>query len=192
MKARLLSGLLVLGLAFGFSSASANEHMMDPVLLPPALAQEAAGWRKMGSGSLRWLGFSVYQASLWAPEGVLPSADATFALAIRYERSITSQRLVDTTLDEMHRLGTASASSRSAWRDSLAQAFPDVAPGEIIVGLNRPGEGVAFFHQGRLTAQIEDVGFAQAFFAIWLDERTREPGLRARLMGEAETPRTDG
>ena len=30
---------------------------------------------------------------------------------------------------------------------------------------------------------------AQAFFAIWLDERTREPALRARLLGLEEVTR---
>lgn len=169
---------------------SANEVSEAHVPLPGALAQEAAGWRKFGSGQLRWLGFGIYRASLWAPHGGAPSPDSPFALAIRYERSISSKRLVETSLEEMKRLGTADDVSRSAWRSSLEQAFPSVLAGEVIVGVNRPGVGVAFLHQGRVTAEIGDTGFARAFFAIWLDERTREPGLRASLIGER--PGSDG
>lgn len=169
-------------------SANASEHANEHVPLPVAIMQDASDWRSLGSGNLRWLGFSIYRASLWAPGAERVSLETPFALAIRYERSISSQRLVQTSLDEMKRLGSADEPSRAAWQSSLEQAFPSVSAGEVIVGVNQPGEGVSFFHQGRLTAQISDVGFAQAFFAIWLDERTREPGLRASLMGERESP----
>ncbi len=33
---------------------------------------------------------------------------------------------------------------------------------------------------------VRDVAFAKAFFAIWLDPRTRNPELRARLLGVGE------
>jgi hypothetical protein len=31
---------------------------------------------------------------------------------------------------------------------------------------------------------VSDTEFARAFFSIWLDERTREPKLRAALLGQ--------
>lgn len=191
LRLLLVAGLLAFWSMAGVRPANASDAAGEHVPLPDVLAQDAAGWRSLGSGNLRWLGFSIYRASLWAPAGERLSVESPFALAIRYERAISSQRLVETSLDEMKRLGTADEASRSAWKASLEQAFPTVAAGEVIVGINRPGAGVAFFHQGRLTAQIDDVGFAQAFFAIWLDARTREPGLRANLMGQGG-PRTDG
>lgn len=42
----------------------------------------------------------------------------------------------------------------------------------------------AFYHQGRLSGKVADPAFARAFFAIWLDARTRVPALRARLLGQ--------
>lgn len=191
MRLLLVAGLLAVLSLGGAQAANARDASDDTVPLPGALAQDAAGWRSLGSGNLRWFGMDIYRASLWAPDDGRLSLESSFALAIRYERGISSQRLVETTLNEMQRLGTADDASRSAWRSSLEQAFPSVLAGEVIVGVNRPGFGVAFFHQGRLTAAIDDAGFAQAFFAIWLDERTREPGLRASLLGE-RSPRSDG
>jgi hypothetical protein len=35
-----------------------------------------------------------------------------------------------------------------------------------------------------LLGTIDDPVFARAFFAIWLDPRTREPQLRNRLLGK--------
>jgi len=42
-----------------------------------------------------------------------------------------------------------------------------------------------FYNQHRLLGAIDDPVFARAFFSIWLDPRTREPQLRARLLGQS-------
>jgi hypothetical protein len=47
-----------------------------------------------------------------------------------------------------------------------------------------PGKGATFYHQGRITGSIDDAEFAETFFAIWLDPRTREPSLRKALLGQ--------
>lgn len=142
-------------------------------------------WQVLGEAEMRWLGFRLYDAALWVPSGQAWSSSAPFALEIRYARAIKSQRLVDASLDEMERLGLANAEQRSAWKPLLASAFPDVAPDDVIVGLRDARGHVSFFHQGQPTAAIDDPAFAAAFFAIWLDERTREPAMRARLLGDS-------
>jgi hypothetical protein len=62
--------------------------------------------------------------------------------------------------------------------------FPDVAAGDTLTGVHLPERGARFFHNGRLLGEIRDPQFSRAFFAIWLDPRTREPSLRAALLGE--------
>lgn len=157
-------------------------HGSNPLPLPDELTAEPAAWRRLGGGEMRWLGLRIYEASLWAPQASWRD-DAPFALAIRYERAIPSSRLVQTSLDEMRRLGMADESRLEAWRAVLERAFPDVGRGDVIVGVNLPGAGVAFYLGDEPTGRITDESFARAFFAIWLDERTREPGLRTRLLG---------
>ena len=49
-----------------------------------------------------------------------------------------------------------------------------------------PGEGVRFYVGDTLQHVVKDDAFAKAFFAIWLDPRTRNPQLRAQLLGEAK------
>ena len=65
----------------------------------------------------------------------------------------------------------------------MRKAFPDVKGGDHITGVYRPAVGVEFFHQGQSTGVIGDLDFARAFFSIWLDPATREPKLRAALLG---------
>ena len=86
----------------------------------------------------------------------------------------------------MRRLGVADEPTLTRWSRALAAALPSVEAGETLAGLHRPGRGAAFWHDGRPTAELDDPALADAFFAIWLDERTREPALRARLLGLAD------
>ena len=91
---------------------------------------------------------------------------------------------MSTSLDEMRRLGGGDEAVLARWRAELERVFPDVSEGETIVGVSLPGRGAAFYHQGRLLGEVADPAFAQTFFAIWLDRRTRVPALRARLFGQ--------
>ncbi|QOT78727.1 chalcone isomerase family protein [Cupriavidus basilensis] len=165
------------------------------LLCVPALA--AAGWRAdvqaarlSGEGEFRVFGFRLYTAQLWSAQ--LPiTPDAPFALQLTYDRSIQRERLVETSLDEMKRIGSAGNAPPSpqlldSWRASMAQAFVDVRPGDTLTGVFMPGKGVRFYAGDRLTTEIDDPAFAQAFFSIWLDPATRAPALRRRLLGLAQ------
>jgi len=105
-----------------------------------------------------------------------------FALALTYARAIPRDRLVSTSVSEMKRLGWSDEAQLERWQEELARVFPDVREGDTIVGVSVPGRGARFFHQGRATGEVADAEFARAFFAIWLDERTRVPELRAQLL----------
>ncbi|MGL1833122.1 chalcone isomerase family protein [Rhodocyclaceae bacterium SMB388] len=165
---------------------SAAHAAQDAPALPHPLGEQQ--WQAIGSGELRWFGFRVYRAALWAADPLRWDTHDDFALVIRYARAIDASRLVQASLDEMRRLGQASEAQLSGWGPRLQAAFPDVAAGDRITGVNLAGRGVAFYFGNELTVEILDPAFARAFFAIWLDERTREPGLRARLLGAS----TDG
>lgn len=153
-----------------------------PAVLPAATER----WQMLGDAEMRWLGLRIYDAALWVPKDARWSPDAAFALEIRYGRAIKSQRLVEVSLDEMQRLRVADSGQLEAWREPLAAAFPDVERDDAIIGLRMPDGRVQFFHRGTMTVEIADPKFAEAFFAIWLDERTREPAMRKRLLGLAD------
>ncbi len=67
----------------------------------------------------------------------------------------------------------------------MRRVFPDVEPGDRLLGVHRPGEGVAFFYNGQLRGEIRDPEFARLFFGIWLSPRSSEPAMRQALLGSA-------
>lgn len=155
-------------------------------------ATASAGWqeslpnaRLLGSGEFSWFGFKVYTARLWGT--TLPlTADSPFALELTYRRTISRGDLVQTSLDEIQRLSGSAVrpAQLKDWQAQMQRAFVDVEPGQRITGVFLPGRGVQFFVDQRLQYRVEDEAFARAFFAIWLDPRTRNPQLRAQLLGQ--------
>ncbi|MBI1396570.1 MAG: hypothetical protein GC151_11370 [Betaproteobacteria bacterium] len=136
----------------------------------------------LGQGVMTWFGLRLYEAALWAPDDRLDWR-RPFALDIRYARAFSGARLARASADEMKRLGMRDSARLARWQAEMAAVFPDVEAGDHITGLYRPGEGAEFFHNGQLAGRIDDPEFARTFFGIWLDPRTREPDLRADLLG---------
>ena len=153
-----------------------------------------AGWRQVlpdaqliGAGQMRYWGFAIYQAQLWSP---YPAAEVLtlqrpFALQLTYQRSISREALVDASLEEMRRLAAhpLTPEQLANWQAQMQQAFVDVRDGEQITGVYLPNKGVQFYVGQRLSHEVDDPAFARAFFLIWLDPRTRNPQLRAQLLG---------
>ncbi|MCX2887987.1 hypothetical protein DMX11_02465 [Pseudomonas sp. LB-090624] len=164
-------------------------------LLLTALSATAADWRsdlpsaqRLGEGEFSWWGLRLYTARLWAIAPV-QGWDQPFALELLYHRSLSRDTLVQASLAEMRRLDPASMTAqRSAqWTEALERAFVDVRPGMRITGVYLPGQGCRFYVGSTLSSEIADPVFARAFFAIWLGPDARDPQLRRRLLGLADT-----
>ena len=154
----------------------------EALLLPEQVARDFPNLRLAGEGRLRWFGLNIYDATLWI-SGARWTGEQEFALDIRYARDIKSRRLVQTSADEMRRLGFGDERQLGKWVEEMTRVIPDVKKGEHLTGVNRPGAGAQFYYQGKAIGSIADSEFARAFFAIWLDARTREPELRQSLIG---------
>lgn len=167
MPSRLLLRVALVGLALLFGA--------------PAQTDPLAGFHPLGSGEYRKFGFLIYEAALWTRSSG-PLAPP-FALALTYKRTISGRQLVDASVSEIRKLKVASDDRVTAWGEELARIFPDVKPGDRIVGIREPGRA-RFMHNGRPIGEIADEAFANAFFGIWLAPGTSAPELRARLLGE--------
>lgn len=183
-RARRLSAAALVAAAGAFPHPAAQaEARQDAPRLPAAVAQAHPELAPLGAGTMRWFGLRLYDARLWAV-GTAPRQDAPFVLALRYAREFDGADIAEASADEIARLGIGTAAERARWLADMRRVFPDVRAGAELAGMQIPGRGVRFFHDGRLVGEVEDPGFARAFFAIWLDPRTRAPGLRAALVGE--------
>ncbi|TBN33707.1 chalcone isomerase family protein [Pseudomonas sp. BGI-2] len=164
------------------------------VLLLGLLGTQAlANWQEalpgaqiIGAGEFRVFGFDVYNARLWSAARPL-ALDQPFALELIYQRSISRDDLVQASVDEIKRLSGASVSPEQLerWKVQMQQSFVDVKAGTRITGIYLPGQGARFFVGQQPQHEVKDLQFARAFFAIWLDPRTRNPELRQQLLGSA-------
>jgi len=166
-------------------------------LLLIAMSSAVADWRtalptaqRLGEGDFTWFGLRLYTARLWTV-GPVQDWNRPFALELLYHRSMSRDTLVQASVEEMRRLGSSNVTVHdlAAWTQAMQEAFVDVGPGRRITGVYLPGKGCRFYVDGKLSREIADPVFARAFFSIWLAPRARDPQLRQRLLGLANTDR---
>jgi len=161
---------------------------------PAHVRKYLADVRLAGTGRLTWFGFHVYDAALFVPPGfALADASAQpFVLELTYARRLDGKGIAEASRGEIERLGFGTEAQRLHWHERMLELFPNVEKGRRLAGVNVPGSGARFYFDGQFVGSIDDPDFARAFFAIWLDERTRAPQLRESLLKGTPATRTAG
>ena len=181
------------------AAAAALALHLPPVRAQVAPAEVGSVWpqaRLAGQGTLRVLGLRVYDARLWSPATL--SADdwpqQPFALELRYARSLSGARIAQRSIDEIRRQVALDDARAAAWLALLTGSIPDVAEGDRLTGLHRPGAPARLFHNGRALAEWADAELVRRFFGIWLSPQTSDPSLRQALLGAGResAPADDG
>lgn len=137
-----------------------------------------------GSGTLRFMGLSVYEALLW----VRPGFDAQnyaaepLALELRYARAFSSDAIARRSVEEMRRQQGFGDAQAARWQAALAKAIPSVQEGDQLIGLHTPAGKTRFWLNGVETGHLDDPVLSRLFFGIWLTPQTSEPALRAKLL----------
>lgn len=149
---------------------------------PSHILQELPDAQQSGQGTFRWFGLKIYDAALWVGSTGYQTASAKFILNLIYARELYGERIAQTSIDEIRQLGLGSKAQQAVWLNKMIGLFPDVHEGSQISGVYMPNQGARFYIDGKLLGEIEDVEFAKAFFAIWLDPRTSASSLRKQLL----------
>jgi hypothetical protein len=139
----------------------------------------------VGAGRLKFWGFDVYDAKLWAPSSFV-AAEFTkhpFALDITYLRDFSQADVVQRSLQEMRDLTVVSDDKAAQWEAQLRKSLPAIRKGDRLVGSYKPNEGASFTVNGKALDDIRDPEMARAFFSMWLNPRTTVPALRRALLG---------
>ncbi len=152
---------------------------------PPEVAVSLPKARLLGSGSLRFFGFHVYDARLWSTAEFRPAdySSEPLALELEYGRTLYGKSIAERSLEEMQKLGEIAAPRAQSWLMQMSRIFPDVGKNDRITGLQRPGESASFFFNAKPIGEIRDSEFTRLFFGIWLSPRSPEPQLREALLG---------
>jgi hypothetical protein len=153
---------------------------------PLELTAYGSGWRAKGTGSLKFFGFKVYDATLWLSAQAVGNFGFSqpFALDIVYNTAVKANDINNTSLIEMSRISSATPEQVKAWSTFMTSLFLDVKGGDRLVGVHVPAAGARFFLNGKLLGETQDSAFSEAFFKIWLDPKARKPELRTALLGQ--------
>lgn len=173
MRAHIRSALL--GLMLLATTAFAQQQLALP------------GTTAIGSGTFRWFGLALYDATLFAERDSFNADKWTatpLALELAYARSLVGKKIAEASVDEMKKLGVGNAEQLRAWDAAMKQVFPDVNKGTRLTGIYRPGQPTRFLLNGDPIGEIADPAFGPAFFAIWLHPNTSAPKLREALLGK--------
>ncbi|NJD33080.1 MAG: hypothetical protein FIB04_14475 [Gammaproteobacteria bacterium] len=181
MRSSSTSILRLLALAaLGVMAAGAAAASGLPMAMP-----DRTELRQVGAGRLSWLGFDIYQASLWTDTGRYdgPGSGQTVALSLWYARRFSREELLDITDEAWRRLGRAPDERRN-WLALLRPLWSDVAPGHNLTAVVAPAGATRFYDHERYLGHIDDPHFGPAFLSIWLDSRSVVRDLRVALLGE--------
>ena len=153
--------------------------------LPQSVRASGYELSQVGQGRLTWLGFGIYEASLWTPDGRFEDfkPGQPVALTLWYERRFTRAQLIDITSGEWERLALARPEQRAAWAKTLNELWRDVARGDNMTAVVIPGGETRFYDRDGLVGTVTDPAFGPAYLRIWLDSRSAVQDLRVALLG---------
>lgn len=131
-------------------------------------------------------GFQIYNAYLWTPDGAAFDRTKPFALDIEYLRNFEGKALAERSIDEKRAQGIGNEAVYAKWLAEMIRVFPNVKPNDRLTGVATAQRTARFFHNGKFTGEVTDPEFTDAFFGIWLNEKTSQRRFRDRLLGNAQ------
>ena len=173
MKRLIAAAALVLTLLMAGVAIAAPLHLYRYIEHP----------EPVGTGTLNFLFWNVYTATLFAPFGAW-DMDAPYALHIRYHMDLKGKDITDRSIEEMRRQGFEDTDTLELFRQRMATIFPDVTSGTTLTGIRDQAGETLFYQNGTFIGSVGETGFADRFFGIWLSPETSEPRLRKRLLGQ--------
>ncbi|MEO9526562.1 chalcone isomerase family protein [Roseibium sp.] len=147
-----------------------------------AVASSVPSAELVGKGRMTMFGFKVFDAELYAPGGTYRAADP-FALKLIYLRNFKGEDITESSIKEIRRQGGATSGQLASWEKQLRLILPNVSRGQSLTGVRTSGGATDFYSGRRKLGTINDPAFTKKFFAIWLGNSTRNPRLRAKLVG---------
>ncbi len=180
---------MALGIALILSLGQAQLHAQTTGTAPPLPASAKAGMPELnvlGGGLLRVLGFQVYNAYLWTPAGSAFDRTKPHVLDLQYLRNFSAKKLAERSIDEMRGQGIGDEAVYVKWLAEMERVFADVKEGDRLTGVVTPTRTSKFFHNGAYRGEVTDPMFTDAFFGIWLNEKSSQPRMRNKLLGKPE------
>lgn len=174
---------------YSFRHMLASFCLAVTILSQPALAEKLVmeaipNTRIVGVGRMSFMFWDIYDAKLYTSNGQWPT-DKPFMLSLHYFRDFDGLDIADRSIKEMRGQGFKDDETLAKWHKEMNAIFPDVKKDTVLTAVFFPGKHTEFFENGRSIGTIKGDDFLRHFSGIWLNERTSEPSLRKKLLGQS-------
>jgi hypothetical protein len=142
----------------------------------------ASDMKLIGEGTLTVLFFKVYDVRLLADSKPF-SWKNKFQLEFEYKRSITKERIIDSSIKELKRQQNVTEHNLEEWTTYLEEVIQPLQEGIKATIKWNPQGTITFQNEGVKSVTIKDESFARSYINIWLGEETSQPKLRSQLLG---------
>jgi hypothetical protein len=154
---------------------------VTPKPLPEPVASQAPGIRPLGRGRETLWGLHVYDATLWVV-GVRYTPAEPHALDIEAGRTVSSDTLVNSAIDEMRRLKLGDPSQLASWRAEARRLIPNLKPGDQVVVFCPSDAKTLVFYNGRSRGEVDDPTLCPAVMNVWLHPQSKSTTMRKSLL----------
>ncbi|WP_286269400.1 chalcone isomerase family protein [Thalassotalea hakodatensis] len=138
---------------------------------------------QVGKATFSFMFWDIYESKLYTQNGSYSTtSNQPLLLDIHYLKDITRDDLLENTVEQWQYLGFTKE-QYGKYLDTLRVLWPNIEKGDSLALLYANNQS-HFYFNGELLGTIEDTKFAEVFLAIWLSEKTSQPALRKRLIGE--------
>ncbi|GAA6191302.1 hypothetical protein [Phaeobacter sp. NW0010-22] len=132
-----------------------------------------------GAATFRFIGFPLYEARLFTKSGAPLDWSKDFGLELKYLRNLTEYDLVEGTMRELNRTGTA-----LPLRGQLEQCFDDVRNGDRYIAVSKGQNQIGFWLNGNRVCTLKHPQIKTRFMTIFLGDNTRSKSFTRKLKGE--------
>jgi hypothetical protein len=179
----LLTLATALFFCFGLGTSQSFAQPSAAPALYPASVEGMPPLKARGGGLLRMYGFQIYNAFLWTPDGAAFDRTKPYVLDIEYLRNFEGKALAEESIKQMRGQEIGSEAVYPKWLAEMNRVFPNVKPNDRLTGVATAQRTAKFFHNGKFTGEVNDPAFTDAFFGIWLNEKSSQRRFRDRLLG---------
>ena len=155
--------------------ADNGEHK-DYIQLPSEM-------KPVGSAKFSLLFWDIYESTLYTHSGTYSSLqpDSPVYFKIRYLRDISSQELIERTLEQWQHLAISDEKIEQ-YSKLLTDLWPDIKAGDSLALLKTASQSQFFFND-QVIGMVDNQQFGDDFLNIWLSTNTSQPALRRQLLG---------
>jgi hypothetical protein len=141
-------------------------------------------YQTVGEGKYSYWFWDLYRARLATPSGsfIDYQQSVPLLLELRYLRNISKTEFIDATVDQW-RIQTGTVQKQhKLWAGELNTLWRDVKKGDMLSAELHADGLISFYFNQQPLGKTSDPAMGQAFFDIWLSEKTTAPELRQLLL----------